>query len=162
MSSEQHPSSIPPKRARYLAWTSVVGGVGALLFAYAGQVTLTSRDSPPRTTSVPAKPDALPEIPKELESTAADRFVQKAAADELREVDARLVALETLVCALKQNVRDLEERNVRREGGKRGPQARDEFNLSSAAWVYCPAVKAGDKPQQLPSLLKASDSALRR
>lgn len=138
-----------------------------LATAITQRVLMTPQPTPsaPREMPPPEKAPSnqpLPEIPDELNSSAADRFVRKATADELRDVDARLVALESLVCKLKQNLRALEAQHVKQSGGKRGVEARDEFLAASAAWEECPAVKAGDKPQQLPSLREKADSALRR
>lgn len=157
--ADSSPSSIPPKRARYAAWTAVIGGVGALLTAYATKVVL----APEPTVEPPAHEDAtkpIPVPPKEEATTdegvVAARIVRDHANVELIEHRDRIHVLEMRVCILERELRAEVSRRLELQKGKRGREARKEFERLTAKWDACASLLA--PVQERGSLREAGDS----
>ena len=169
MTDPQRPSSIPPSRAKWQwAMLGLLIAVSGLVVAVADYVRRLPTPSAPRAIEQPAAEpvadkQALPEIPKELDSSPADRYVRDKASRELGELKERVDALRATQCVVMAELRDTRIALTRLEAGKRSSEAAEAFKHDTAEWSRCPVLVTGDgKRQQLPSLREAADSALRR
>lgn len=164
MEPAQSRSSIPPSRAKW-QWGlfALLGAVTLLVGASADYIRRLPTPSAPRSIEQPpADKQALPEIPKELDSSAADRFVREQASRELAELKDAVSAMREVQCTQLREMRATRARLAQLEGGKRGAEARAELERDTRGWALCPVLKGDGTRQELNSLDEAADSALRR
>jgi hypothetical protein len=164
MSASQSPSSIPPRRARYVAVTGLIVSVSVVLTAYATRLSMTPivHEPPARTPANPneVKPIPVPakEPPTTDEGVVSMRILRDHTNAALIEHRDHLAVESAESCLLKEAVRHLYARVVQLEGGKRGKAARNDFEDRTVSWERCTPGERVD----LRKLHEAADSALRR
>ncbi len=143
--------------------TALIGALATLIGAIATRIVLAPEpEQPPRVTAVSATEKALPEIPKDIDSSPADRFVRNAADQQIAALKEQVSALRATQCVVMRELRDTRTALTKLEGGKRAIEARDQFVAYTGEWARCPVLTGDGKRQELPSLREAADSALRR
>lgn len=153
MSEPQHPSSIPPRRARHAAITTLIGAVATLIGAYAVKILNEhpAPAEPPAAASDGDKPIPVPpkEEPTTDDGVVASRIVREHANQALVEHRARIEALEGIACSLKRELRFTRADLAALKAGKRGAKAHAAFLRATTEWELCHAVTNETRKEDL-------------
>lgn len=165
MEPEARPSSIPPRRKRYAAITTLIVSVAGLIGAYSARIALTPAPEPKRPEMEERQPVDPPlgktdPKPTTDDGVIAARVLQERANIELAALINRQRVSETRLCLLEQELRETRAVLLGIEAGKRAADARKEFRTATLGWTAC-FLELGAVEGRV-SLREAADSAMRR